>query len=152
MVTPRALETGEMPGIVAQFRAGAENAKAAGFDGVELHGANGYLLDQFLRDGANTRTDAYGGSLREPRAPPARSGRSRGRRLGPGARRLQRLALRPFYSMSDSNPVATFSYLAEAVEPSRPRLSARDEPIRRAPTADETRGSPIAAPDRSTAR
>src|SRR5580693_6004066 len=56
MVTPRALELHELPGIVEQFRKGAENAQAAGFDGVELHGANGYLLDQFLRDG----TDAYG--------------------------------------------------------------------------------------------
>src|SRR3954471_6685509 len=64
LVTPRALETREIPGIVAQFRQGAENAKAAGFDGVEIHGANGYLLDQFLRDGSNHRTDAYGGSLR----------------------------------------------------------------------------------------
>jgi 2,4-dienoyl-CoA reductase-like NADH-dependent reductase (Old Yellow Enzyme family) len=63
MVTPRALEFAELPGIVAQFRAGAENARTAGFDGVELHGANGYLLDQFLRDGANRRTDAYGGSI-----------------------------------------------------------------------------------------
>jgi N-ethylmaleimide reductase len=63
LVTPRALETAELPGIVATFRAAAENAKAAGFDGVELHGANGYLLDQFLRDGSNRRTDAYGGSI-----------------------------------------------------------------------------------------
>jgi 2,4-dienoyl-CoA reductase-like NADH-dependent reductase (Old Yellow Enzyme family) len=57
---PRALETGEIPGIIAAYRKGAENAKAAGFDGVELHGANGYLLDQFLQDGSNHRTDAYG--------------------------------------------------------------------------------------------
>src|SRR4029077_1925997 len=64
MVTPRALETHEIPGIVAQYRKGAENAQAAGFDGVELHGANGYLLDQFLRDGANRRSDPYGGSIR----------------------------------------------------------------------------------------
>jgi N-ethylmaleimide reductase len=63
MVTPRALETDEIPGIVAQFERAAANAKAAGFDGVELHGANGYLLDQFLRDGANRRGDAYGGSI-----------------------------------------------------------------------------------------
>ncbi|MGO4158266.1 alkene reductase [Cupriavidus sp. YAF13] len=62
-VTPRALETDEIPGIVAAFRHGAENAKAAGFDGVEVHGANGYLLDQFLQDSTNKRTDAYGGSL-----------------------------------------------------------------------------------------
>lgn len=60
-VTPRALELDEIPGIVAAFRQGAENAKAAGFDGVEIHGANGYLLDQFLQDSTNHRTDAYGG-------------------------------------------------------------------------------------------
>src|SRR5215472_1893791 len=63
MITPRALERAELPGIVEQFQKGAEQAKLAGFDGVELHGANGYLLDQFLRDGANHRTDAYGGSI-----------------------------------------------------------------------------------------
>ena len=56
--TPRALEAGEIPGIVEQFRRGAENAKRAGFDGVELHGANGYLLDQFAKDGSNKRTAA----------------------------------------------------------------------------------------------
>src|SRR3569833_2694604 len=66
-VTPRALETDEIPGIIAAYRKGAENAKAAGFDGVEIHGANGYLLDQFLQDKTNHRTDAYGGS-REKRA------------------------------------------------------------------------------------
>ncbi len=60
---PRALETDEIPGIVAAYRVGAENAKLAGFDGVEVHGANGYLLDQFLQDSTNKRTDAYGGSL-----------------------------------------------------------------------------------------
>lgn len=62
-VTPRALETDELPGIVEAYRKGAENALAAGFDGVELHGANGYLLDQFLQDSTNHRTDAYGGSI-----------------------------------------------------------------------------------------
>ncbi len=61
--TPRALEIEEIAGIVESFRIGAENAQAAGFDGVELHGANGYLLDQFLQDSANHRTDAYGGSI-----------------------------------------------------------------------------------------
>lgn len=61
--TPRALETREIAGIVAAFRRGAENAKAAGFDGVEIHGANGYLLDQFLQDGSNRRDDAYGGTV-----------------------------------------------------------------------------------------
>lgn len=61
--TPRALETDEIPGIVEAYRKGAENAKAAGFDGVEIHAANGYLLDQFLQDSTNRRSDRYGGSL-----------------------------------------------------------------------------------------
>ena len=62
-VTPRELRDDEIPGIVAGFKKAAENAKAAGFDGVEVHGANGYLLDEFLRDGANKRTGPYGGSI-----------------------------------------------------------------------------------------
>ena len=62
-VTPRALDTEEIPGIVAAYRKGAENAKKAGFDGVEVHGANGYLLDQFLQDSTNHRSDNYGGSI-----------------------------------------------------------------------------------------
>lgn len=61
--TPRALELDELPGIVAQYRHAAECAKRAGFDGVEIHAANGYLLDQFMRDKTNHRTDAYGGSI-----------------------------------------------------------------------------------------
>lgn len=60
---PRALDISELPGIVNDFRQAAANAIAAGFDGVEIHGANGYLLDQFIKDGANLRTDAYGGSI-----------------------------------------------------------------------------------------
>ncbi len=62
-VEPRALETDELPGIVDQYRKAAINAKEAGFDGIEVHAANGYLLDQFLRDGTNQRQDNYGGSL-----------------------------------------------------------------------------------------
>ncbi len=62
-VIPRALETDEIPGVIEAFRKGAENAKSAGFDGVEIHGANGYLIDQFLNDSTNKRTDAYGGSI-----------------------------------------------------------------------------------------
>lgn len=62
-VTPRALGLEEIPGIIEDYRRGAENAKAAGFDGVEIHGANGYLIDQFLQDSSNQRTDEYGGSL-----------------------------------------------------------------------------------------
>ncbi len=62
-VTPRALDLDEIPGVIAAYRKGAENAKKAGFDGVEIHGANGYLLDQFLQDSTNKRTDKYGGSI-----------------------------------------------------------------------------------------
>ncbi len=62
-VTPRALSLEEIAGVVEEFRVGAQRAKQAGFDGVEIHGANGYLLDQFLQDGSNKRGDAYGGSI-----------------------------------------------------------------------------------------
>jgi N-ethylmaleimide reductase len=113
MVTPRALALAEIPGIVAQFRNGAENAKAAGFDGVELHGANGYLLDQFTRDGANKRTDAYGGAVENRARFPLEVteavidvwGAERvGYRISPNS---------GFNSMSDSSPIRTFSYLTE---------------------------------------
>jgi N-ethylmaleimide reductase len=114
-VTPRALELAELPGIVEQFRKGAHNAKLAGFDGVEIHGANGYLLDQFTRDGTNKRTDAYGGPianrvrlpLEVTRAVIDVWGTARvGYRISPTS---------PFNAMSDSDPVATFSYLTEAL-------------------------------------
>jgi len=62
-VTPRALETHEVQDVVAQVRYSVELARRAGFDGVEIHGANGYIIDQFLRDGSNHRTDSYGGDV-----------------------------------------------------------------------------------------
>ncbi len=113
--TPRALETDEVAEVVDQFRQGAQNAKAAGFDGVEVHGANGYLLDQFLQTGTNRRTDRYGGSAEN---------RSRlllevtkavlevwdagrvGVRLSPGG---------TFNDMADENPQETFRYVARAL-------------------------------------
>jgi len=116
MVTPRALTLAELPGIVEQFRRGAENAKAAGFDGVELHGANGYLLDQFLRDGTNRRTDAYGGTIQNRARLPLEVAKAVvdvwgadrvGYRISPNG---------TFNSMSDTNPVQTFSYLAEQLD------------------------------------
>jgi N-ethylmaleimide reductase len=112
LVTPRALATDEIPGIVAQFRAAAENAKAADFDGVELHGANGYLLDQFLRDGANRRTDAYGASLQNRVRFPLEVVDAVTAVWG--ARRVGYKLSPQFsgYSMSDSDPVATFSFIA----------------------------------------
>src|SRR5260370_29098787 len=64
--TPRALETGEIPGVIDAYRQAARNALKAGFDGVEIHGANGYLIEQFLQSHTNLRTDRYGGSIRNP--------------------------------------------------------------------------------------
>jgi N-ethylmaleimide reductase len=112
LVTPRALETSEIPGIVEQFRTAAENAKAARFDGVELHGANGYLLDQFLRDGSNRRTDGYGGNLRNRARLPLDVAEAV---IGVWGPRRVGYKLSPYfsgYSMSDSNPIETFSFIA----------------------------------------
>ena len=113
--TPRALETSEIPELVEQFRIGAKNAKEAGFDGVELHGAFGYLIDQFLQDVSNQREDEYGGAI----ANRARfllevvaavtevwGGNYVGIKLSPS---------NTFYGMGDSNAKATFSYAIEAL-------------------------------------
>ena len=116
-VTPRALETDELPSIVAQFRHGAANAKAAGFDGVEVHAAHGYLLDQFLRDKTNRRTDRYGGSA-DNRARllievmEAVAGVWGGKRVG--------VHLSPtnvaFNDISDSDPEQTFAVVVRALD------------------------------------
>lgn len=108
---PRALETNEIPTIVAQYQNSARLAMEAGFDGVEIHAANGYLIDQFLRDGSNTRKDQYGGSV-ENRArflleivdavTSEVSASKASVRLSPNG---------TFNDMSDSNPVETFSYV-----------------------------------------
>jgi len=111
-VTPRALELEELPCIIEAYRQGAANAKAAGFDGVEVHGANGYLLDQFLQDSTNHRTDLYGGPVEH-----------RARLLlevtdavvsvwGPGRVGVHLAPRGDSQSMGDSNPLATFGYVA----------------------------------------
>lgn len=115
LVTPRALETEEIPEIVEQFRQGAKNAVAADFDGVEIHGANGYLIDEFIEDGSNKRSDRYGGSV---------ANRARflleiieavtnvwgdnkvGVRLSPSGEN---------YTMSDSDRSGTFKYVVNAL-------------------------------------
>jgi N-ethylmaleimide reductase len=109
----RALETSEIPGIVEDYRKAAQRALTAGFDGVELHAANGYLLDQFLQDGSNKRTDAYGGSI-ENRARfllevvealvTVWGGDRVAVRIGPGG---------TWNAMHDSDPTALFGYIAE---------------------------------------
>jgi 2,4-dienoyl-CoA reductase-like NADH-dependent reductase (Old Yellow Enzyme family) len=111
-VTPRALETGEIPCVVEAYRKGAENAKAAGFDGVEVHGANGYLLDQFLQDGSNLRTDRYGGAI-ENRARLMLEVTDAVVSVWGAGRVGMHLAPRgDAQSMRDSNPLATFGYVA----------------------------------------
>jgi len=116
-VVPRALETDELPRIVADYERGARLAKEAGFDGVEIHNANGYLLDQFLRDGTNKRTDQYGGSaanrarlsMEVAEAVCGVWGADRvGIRLSPSG---------VFNDMRDSNPLETFGYLLRALSP-----------------------------------
>ncbi|KJK01182.1 NADH:flavin oxidoreductase [Pseudomonas sp. 21] len=111
-VTPRALETEEIADIVEAYRIGAENAKAAGFDGVEVHGANGYLLDQFLQSSTNQRTDQYGGSVE-----------NRARLLlevtdavigvwGAGRVGVHLAPRMDSHDMGDADPLATFGYVA----------------------------------------
>ncbi len=128
-VVPRALEREEIPAIVAAFARGAANAERAGFDGVELHGANGYLLDQFLQDNANRRSDDYGGSIE-----------NRARLLlevtdaaiavwGPGRVGVHLAPRGDAHSMGDSDPRATFGYVAR--ELARRRIAflfAREHP------------------------
>ncbi|MBW4651902.1 MAG: alkene reductase [Kaiparowitsia implicata GSE-PSE-MK54-09C] len=116
-VTPRALETEELPGLIAAYRQAAENAQAAGFDGVEVHSANGYLLDQFLQDGSNQRTDQYGGSI-ENRARllfevldavvDVWGGDRVGIRLSPSG---------TFNDMVDSDPQSLFTYVISRLNP-----------------------------------
>lgn len=116
-VIPRALEIREIPGIVEQYRVAATHALAAGFDGVEVHAANGYLLDQFLRDGSNRREDQYGGT-RENRTRllievlEAVTGVWGAERVG-----VRISPLNPFNSITDSQPDETFLHVARTLGP-----------------------------------
>ncbi len=114
-VEPRALTLDEIPGLIEQYRQAAKNAKAAGFDGVEVHAANGYLIDQFLRDGTNHRDDQYGGSLE-----------NRARLLHevidavtevwePGCVGVRISPENTFNDIRDSQPQATFNYIAQSL-------------------------------------
>jgi N-ethylmaleimide reductase len=112
---PRALTLDEIPGVIESFKRGTANALAAGFDGVEIHGANGYLLDQFAKDGTNKRTDGYGGSIQNraklmlevSKAVAAEAGADRtGIRLSP---------VTPANDVSDSNPQPLFDYIVDGL-------------------------------------
>src|SRR6478672_2858915 len=113
---PRALELHEIPGIIEEFRSGAERALRAGFDGVEIHGANGYLPDQFLQDGTNKRTDEYGGPI-ENRARFLLEITQAAISVWGAYRVGVRIAPSGTYgSMSDSNPAATFGYVVTELD------------------------------------
>lgn len=112
-LTPRALDISEIPTIIEAYRQGAFNAKIAGFDGVEIHGANGYLLDQFLQDSTNQRTDTYGGSIENRARLMIEVVDAAISVFGAGRVGLHLAPRGDSHSMGDSNPLATFSYVAE---------------------------------------
>jgi N-ethylmaleimide reductase len=116
-VTPRALATEEIPGIVDDFRVAAENALAAGFDGVEVHGANGYLLDQFLRDSTNRRTDQYGGSIANRTRLLLEVVSAVSQVWGADRVGVRISPINPFNDIRDSQPQALFNQVAEALNP-----------------------------------
>lgn len=110
--TPRALETEEIPGIVEDYAKAARNAMAAGFDGVEIHAANGYLIDQFLRDGTNKRTDRYGGSLENRMRLLREVTEAVIREIGPQKVGVRLSPENTFNDISDSDPQCTFNVVA----------------------------------------
>ncbi len=110
---PRALELSEIPGVVAAFKRGAMNANAAGFDGVEIHGANGYLLDQFLQDSSNVRTDAYGGSIANRARLMLEVTDACVGVFGAGRVGMHLSPRADFHTMGDSNRAETFLHVAK---------------------------------------
>ncbi len=111
-VTPRALELPEIAAILAAYRKGAENAKTAGFDGVHIHGANGYLLDQFLQDSTNRRTDAYGGTLQKRARLMLEVADACAEIWGSGRVGMHLAPRMDSHDMGDSDRLGTFTYVA----------------------------------------
>ncbi len=112
-VTPHALTLEEIKGVIEAFRRGAQNAQAAGFDGVEIHGANGYLIDQFLQDGANKRTDEYGGPIENRARLMLEVAEAAISVFGPGRVGMHLAPRGDTHGVSDTNLSATFSYVAK---------------------------------------
>ena len=110
---PRALELDELPGIINDFRQAAANAIAAGFDGVEIHGANGYLLDQFAKDGANVRTDAYGGSIENRARLMLEVTEAIVSEIGAERTGIRISPVSPANGVSTGDPQAQFNYIVE---------------------------------------
>ena len=113
---PRALELSEIPGIIEDFRSAAANAIAAGFDGVEVHGANGYLLDQFAKDGANTRTDAYGGSIENRGRLMIEVSAAVAKEIGADRTGIRISPVSPANGVSGTNAQAQFNYIVSELD------------------------------------
>ncbi|MBB4726265.1 alkene reductase [Xanthomonas arboricola] len=113
---PRALELHELPGIVDDFRQAAANAIAAGFDGVEIHGANGYLLEQFIKDGANQRTDAYGGSIENRARLLLEVVAAVSKEIGADRTGVRISPVSPASGISGSDPQPHYDYIAEQLD------------------------------------
>jgi len=116
-VEPRALAINELPAIIEDYVNATQCAMAAGFDGVEIHAANGYLLDQFLRDGSNHRTDAYGGSFENRTRLLLEVTQAVVNVIGADKTGLRLSPVNPFNDMKDSDPQATFNYVVQALNP-----------------------------------
>ncbi|KQW20826.1 alkene reductase [Afipia sp. Root123D2] len=113
---PRALTLEEIPGIIDSFKRGAANAIAAGFDGVEIHGANGYLLDQFAKDGANKRTDAYGGSIENRARLMLEVAQAVSAEVGAARTGIRLSPVTPANDVSDSNPQPLFDHIVDRLD------------------------------------
>jgi N-ethylmaleimide reductase len=113
---PRALRLEELPAIVEGYRKGAANAIAAGFDGVEIHGANGYLLDQFLRDGINQRTDSYGGSIENRARLLLEVSEAIVKEIGAERTGIRLSPVTPANDAVDSNPQPLFNHVVEQLD------------------------------------
>jgi N-ethylmaleimide reductase len=113
---PRALAVDEIPGIVDDFRRGAVGALEAGFDGVEIHGANGYLLDQFAKDGANVRTDAYGGSIENRARLMLEVAAAVAKAVGPERTGIRLSPVSPANAITTSDPQSQFNYIVEQLD------------------------------------
>lgn len=113
---PRALSLDELPGIIDDYRRAAANAVAAGFDGVEIHGANGYLLDQFAKDGANVRTDAYGGSIERRARLLLEVTEAVTKEIGAQRTGIRISPVSPTNGISSSDPQAQFDYIVDRLD------------------------------------
>ena len=112
---PRALDIAEIPGVIDSFKRAAANAREAGFDGVELHGANGYLLDQFAKDGSNKRTDGYGGAIENRARLMLEVARAVASEIGAERTGIRISPVTPANDVSDSNPQPLFDHIAEGL-------------------------------------